>query len=57
MFKNYFKVAFRNMRKYKGHLGDLYDNGNPFLAFFHIFENAGSSREVYVDFGTVTTAL
>ena len=26
-----------------------------FLVVFHVFENSGPSREVYVDFGLVTT--
>ncbi len=29
--------------------------GDNFLVVFHVFENSGPSREVYVDFGLVTT--
>jgi hypothetical protein len=35
--------------------GNLYYTENPFLVVFHVYENSGPSREVYVDFGLVTT--
>ena len=35
--------------------GNLHDIGDNFLVVFHIFENSGSSREVFVDFDLVTT--
>jgi len=35
--------------------GNLYDIGIPYLVVFHVFENSDQSREVFVDFGLVTT--
>ena len=35
--------------------GNLHGIGDNFLVVFHVFENSGPSREVYVDFGLVTT--
>jgi hypothetical protein len=35
--------------------GNLYCSRNPFLVVFHVYENSGQSKEVYVDFGSVTT--
>ena len=34
---------------------NLHGNGNPFLVVFHVFENSGPSREVYLVFGSITT--
>ena len=36
-------------------LGNLHGIGDNFLVVVHVFENSGPSREVYVDFGLVTT--
>jgi len=35
--------------------GNHHGIGDNFLVVFHVFENSGPSREVYVDFGLVTT--
>ena len=35
--------------------GNLYCSGNPFLMVFCIYENSDQSKEVYVNFGSVTT--
>ena len=35
--------------------GNLHDIGDNFLVVFYVFGNSGPSREVYVDFGSVTT--
>ena len=35
--------------------GNLHGGGNPFLVVFRIYENAGSSREIFVVFGSATT--
>jgi len=35
--------------------GNLHGIGDNFFVVFHVFENSGPSREVYVDFGSVTT--
>jgi hypothetical protein len=35
--------------------GNLHDIGDNFSAVFHVFGNSGSSREVFVVFGSVKT--
>ncbi len=35
--------------------GNLHGIGDNILVVFHVFENSGPSREVFVDFGSVTT--
>ena len=35
--------------------GNLHSIGYNFLVVFHVFENSGPSREIYMDFDSVTT--
>jgi hypothetical protein len=49
-------VDFRSNRSLTTQLsGNFHGIGDNFLVVFHVFENSGSSREVFVDFGLVTT--
>ena len=47
--KYYFTIENAQL---SGNLHGLRDN---FLVDFHVFENSGPGREVYADFGSITT--
>jgi hypothetical protein len=48
-------ILDKNSRASSQLSGNIHDIGNNFLAVFQVSGNSGSSREVFVAFGSVTT--